>query len=89
MKFLPVAFMFLLCAWVLWEETIVPGFPTGPQIQSAWSTHAECERERLVVFALLGLHPPPTPNIGTSYGGDRLLWLRCLPDTVDPRRPTR
>ena len=67
------------CAWVLWEEVPVTSgrwsLDTGREI--AFSTKAACEKRlktRVRAFA-----QDPT-------GGARP-FLRCLPDTVDPRGP--
>jgi hypothetical protein len=74
------------CAWVLWFESLING-QTTHVVRSAWSTHAQCESERLAgIGSYQGLSATeqrlqPIPGTG---GAVRYV---CLPDTIDPRGP--
>ena len=67
------------CAWVLWQEVFVGKgvWSLDEGMEIAFQTKAKCEKRlkaRVQAFA-----QAPT-------GGTRP-FLRCLPDTVDPRGP--
>jgi hypothetical protein len=71
---------FAECAWVLWIR-IASNIPGGPLLQyitaSAWTSRAECEKERVRVLALSAGAPQ----------SDLHPQLVCIPDTIDPREP--
>jgi hypothetical protein len=68
------------CSWVLWQEAVSgSGRWALSGMQVAFSTKAQCEKQRDARFAYIEtaqkVQPGPTP------------FFVCLPDTVDPGGP--
>jgi hypothetical protein len=61
------------CGWVLWGQTVDPWNALVALPLGAWTSREECERERLK------RQQGPAELQMADY--------RCLPDTIDPRRP--
>jgi hypothetical protein len=61
------------CAWVLWSESIAPSQPA--ELFEAHPTIDDCVQGLGSIVA----------TMRAKQEGERRGYLRCLPDTVDPR----
>jgi hypothetical protein len=68
----------LWCAWVLWFNGTLIGKADGWLINSAHDTRDECWTAASRI---------PGAKYSDSSIGELLTLIKCLPDTIDPRRP--
>ncbi len=83
------------CAWVLWAEGLMSGVTKSSwSLLDATETREECDR-RLRVRLAMQAGKSHVEILGDGYidgpGSQSAIrvWLRCFPDTIDPRGPKR
>ena len=87
--------MVLLCAWLLWQEVFYDGSygQVETSLLQASETKAECERNAVKLLQSLQQQRKGSTLEGfalrSTSGQSGVMWhlAKCLPDTIDPRRP--
>jgi hypothetical protein len=83
------------CAWVLWEDTILPTSKTSTEPVRAYTTKPDCDRalsEALASFTsssgTIVRKDAKQQEAYVTIGNSTMTYRYvCLPDTVDPRGP--
>ena len=81
------------CAWLLWRQTELPGsVPELWELRAAYTTITQCAEEITAqekysrAARLSSVQRRAPTHLLTGEAGTTTNW-RCVPDTIDPRRP--